>query len=304
MLVLRVHLDETGAENAPLLIAPGSHRLGRVPEPEVAAAVARLGTASCEAGSGDVWAYRALILHASDRARAPTRRRILQLAYSCEALPGGLEWVGLSVSLGSVIRSEHSAALRPRLLPGERLLWAGQPRRGLRLRAADLYLIPFSLLWCGFVIVWLHGGRAAGAERLFLAPGIIMLAAGVYAVAGRFLWDAWLRSRLVYGVTDRRVLMLRTGAFPRLRALDLRYLPTLELEERRGGNGSIAFDVAPPGDFLSVEAHLDLAPAASRIPRFIEIADVRSVYQLISRECERIRNEERARIPPERAFIG
>jgi hypothetical protein len=96
MLVLRVHLDDAGGGNAPLLVAPGSHRLGRIAEPEIAAAVERLGTAVCPAGTGDVWAYRAPILHASDRAAAPARRRVLQLAYSADTLPGGLEWLGIS----------------------------------------------------------------------------------------------------------------------------------------------------------------------------------------------------------------
>lgn len=94
-LTLRVHLDPVGPDNAPLLIAPGSHRLGPVAEPLVAAAVDRLGSQACLADAGDVWAYRTPILHASDRARLPARRRVLQLLYSADRLPGGLEWVGL-----------------------------------------------------------------------------------------------------------------------------------------------------------------------------------------------------------------
>ncbi|HEX8366537.1 MAG TPA: phytanoyl-CoA dioxygenase family protein [Allosphingosinicella sp.] len=96
MLVLRIHLDAAGADNAPLLIAPGSHRLGPITEPEIAAIVDRLGRASCLAQAGDVWAHAAPILHASERAAAPARRRVLQLGYSADDLPGGLEWLGAS----------------------------------------------------------------------------------------------------------------------------------------------------------------------------------------------------------------
>jgi len=95
MLALRVHLDDTGEDQAPLLVAPGSHRLGAIPEPAIPALVERCGTRPCLAAAGDVWAYAAPILHASAAMRAPGRRRILQLAYSAEDLPRGLEWLGI-----------------------------------------------------------------------------------------------------------------------------------------------------------------------------------------------------------------
>lgn len=93
-LTLRVHLDPASADNSPLRIALGSHRLGPVAEPDIAAAVARCGARACLADAGDVWAYATPILHASGRAADPARRRVLQLLYSADALPGGLVWRG------------------------------------------------------------------------------------------------------------------------------------------------------------------------------------------------------------------
>jgi hypothetical protein len=95
MIVLRIHLDDAGESQAPLLIAPGSHRLGRLAESDIPAAVERCGTQACLAAARDVWAYSAPILHASAAMQAPGRRRVLQLAYSADALPRGLEWLGL-----------------------------------------------------------------------------------------------------------------------------------------------------------------------------------------------------------------
>ncbi len=95
MVTLRVHLDPAPAENAPLLVAPGSHRLGRIAEADVPGVVARCGTAACLADAGDVWLYSTPILHASAPATRPARRRVLQVDYAAAALPGGLRWLGV-----------------------------------------------------------------------------------------------------------------------------------------------------------------------------------------------------------------
>lgn len=95
MVTLRAHLDPVPADNAPLLVAPGSHRLGRVAQADVPDAVARCGTTACLAAAGDIWLYATLILHASDAAAAPRRRRVLQVDYAVGDLPGGLQWLGV-----------------------------------------------------------------------------------------------------------------------------------------------------------------------------------------------------------------
>lgn len=95
MLTLRIHLDPVPATNAPLLIAPGSHRLGRIPEASIEAIVAQCGTHACLAERGDVWLYATSILHASARADGMEHRRVLQVDFSAEELPAGLDWLGI-----------------------------------------------------------------------------------------------------------------------------------------------------------------------------------------------------------------
>ncbi len=57
MVTIRIHLDDVPEDNAPLLIAPGSHRLGLVREDAIGAAVAACGTYACLAETGDIWVY-------------------------------------------------------------------------------------------------------------------------------------------------------------------------------------------------------------------------------------------------------
>lgn len=95
MVTLRVHLDAVPETNAPLLIAPGSHRLGQIPEGELKSVVRRCGTATCLADAGDIWIYSTPILHCSEAARDPARRRVLQVDFAACDLPGGLTWLGV-----------------------------------------------------------------------------------------------------------------------------------------------------------------------------------------------------------------
>lgn len=91
MLTLRLHLDDCPADNAPLLVVPGSHR-----QRHAAAAVAGIAAAgdivTCLAAAGDVWVYRTPIIHASQRAERPRRRRVLQIDYCAASLPPELAW--------------------------------------------------------------------------------------------------------------------------------------------------------------------------------------------------------------------
>jgi hypothetical protein len=92
MITVRVHLDRVADSNAPLLISPGTHRLGKVDERSLAEVVERHGCVECLADAGDMWAYRGAILHASKRALSPHRRRVLQVDYSADELPAPLQW--------------------------------------------------------------------------------------------------------------------------------------------------------------------------------------------------------------------
>lgn len=95
MATLRIHIDRVGADNAPLMAALGTHRLGMAPAVNAATIAEQYPQVACLAEPGDAWAYSTPILHASERARTPSRRRVLQIDYATDALPGGLVWVGV-----------------------------------------------------------------------------------------------------------------------------------------------------------------------------------------------------------------
>ena len=129
---------------------------------------------------------------------------------------------------------------------GERLVWSGMPPQGLLLRGSDVFLIPFSLLWCGFAIVWETGVLMSKAPLFFALWGVPFVLIGVYFVAGRFVVDARQRSRTAYGVTDRRVIITSGLLSRNVKSLMLKTLTDVTLSERTDGTGTITFGPTHP----------------------------------------------------------
>lgn len=94
MMTMRVHLDDVPIDNAPLMVALGSHR-EQARAADVSEIVTRHPVHACVAKAGDVWIYATPILHASPVASILKRRRVLQIDYSADDLPAGLEWFGI-----------------------------------------------------------------------------------------------------------------------------------------------------------------------------------------------------------------
>jgi hypothetical protein len=173
--------------------------------------------------------------------------------------------------------------LRPELGPGERLLWSGMPRQGVVFRPIDLFLIPFVLLWAGIptlaALGLLNSGRGAGIGDLFFLPFILV---GAYLLVGRFIVDAKQRARTFYGVTNQRILIVRTWWRRRTTSLKLGFLPDVTLTEGRNGRGAIQFGPDRwPGAGWFGGGWPGNAQAMS--PRFDLAENVRAIYDTIIR---------------------
>jgi hypothetical protein len=170
------------------------------------------------------------------------------------------------------------------LLSGERVLWSGQPYTGLILRPLDALLIPFSLIWAGFAFTAIFGFYSGGTPLPFDLFGLIFVFAGLYATVGRFIHDIWLRSRLRYAVTNRRVLIL---SGQRLRSLDLASMPLMDMEERNDGSGTLHF--GERGNVFGRNGFGLWTPSLDATPQLIRIPNVRAVYELISKQAAEAR---------------
>ena len=92
MVTLRLHLDDCGPKNGPLLVIPRSHRAGLFTDDTRREAVTRLPSVECAVRAGGGMIMRPLLLHSSRAAVCPGRRRVIHLEFAAAPLPPPLEW--------------------------------------------------------------------------------------------------------------------------------------------------------------------------------------------------------------------
>ena len=90
ILALRLHLDDSSADNGPLLVVPGSHTLGVLSDDEVFRAAHAARPAACLVARGGVVAMHPLLIHSSQKAVSREPRRVLHIEYaaSLDLAPG------------------------------------------------------------------------------------------------------------------------------------------------------------------------------------------------------------------------
>lgn len=92
MLTCRIALDDAGAENAALKVIAGSHTSGKLEEQQIQDISLSTTHETCAMRAGDCLLMKPLLLHASDKARLATQRRVLHLEFSASKLPPPLQW--------------------------------------------------------------------------------------------------------------------------------------------------------------------------------------------------------------------
>lgn len=186
------------------------------------------------------------------------------------------------------INPTSAAAVQRELVPGENLVWAGQPKTSVVFHKEDAFLIPFSLLWGGFAIFWeagvsgMWGSQAHGPWTFGMLWGVPFVLIGQYLIWGRFFYVAWLKARTHYAVTNRRVIAVQDSWKRQMASAYLDSLPSLIKEVGSSGIGILRFDQPQPmwGRNRGFGAWNGLSIAGT--PTFVDIEDVDSVYRLVS----------------------
>lgn len=87
---LRIHLDDTNADNGALKVLPGSH-LQDIYRPEsIDWSIEKV--SNCDVKRGGIMIMRPLLIHASDRTTNDAKRRVIHIEFSRTKLPDEINW--------------------------------------------------------------------------------------------------------------------------------------------------------------------------------------------------------------------
>ena len=164
-------------------------------------------------------------------------------------------------------------------MPGETLLWTGKPNSGKIFHSDDWYAIPFSLLWGGFFVFW-EASVVRSRSVFMIVWGIPFIVAGQYLIWGRFLYDAWVKRRTFYALTNRRVLILQESWKRKTSATYLEGIPSLDSEGTTVGTiwfGPKYPVIAGRGRKTRGWSRFSVG----EVPVFADIDDVEAVHYLV-----------------------
>jgi ectoine hydroxylase-related dioxygenase (phytanoyl-CoA dioxygenase family) len=82
VLALRIHLDDSTADNGPLRVLPGTHLFGVLNDEQIHQFSEQVSPIECPVPRGGVLAMRPLLVHASSKSRSEVPRRVLHIEYA------------------------------------------------------------------------------------------------------------------------------------------------------------------------------------------------------------------------------
>ncbi len=147
----------------------------------------------------------------------------------------------------------------------------GHPPKGIRFALLDVVIVPFALAWTGVGVSLLLQVVKANGPWIVLLVGLPFLVIGLYLAAGRFLSDAFRRSRTAYCVTDRRALIVSWFLTEQVRSIPLGALSEVRLIRHKNKEGTIVFG-----------PRMHATRGEPQSPRFEWLEDFEPVFRIIA----------------------
>ncbi len=167
------------------------------------------------------------------------------------------------------------------LLKEEKMLWCGQPDTSVVFTKADIFFIPFSILWGGFAILWFIIAIIEKAPFFFILWGIPFVAIGFYFIFGRFVYKKKKKERTYYAITNKRILILSKNE---IEGAYINTIPVINKTIHKSGMGTIRFGNADIFSSMYGNAGMDFFGSFyyKGAPVFYDVKEAQKVYDIVN----------------------
>ena len=186
------------------------------------------------------------------------------------------------------------ASISNELLEGEELLWSGRPdpQRRSAVSPARVFLILGLVFLPISVVIVIIGlalllssvfppGSQAGSLGLFIPGGVFFLLGLIYLIIG--LVGSFPSRNALYAITNRRVIILRSGRYLSVSSYSKRAITQVHRIERPDGSGDLIFvGNLPYGGYGNNQSNAGIS-STGRLGAFSAIPNVRLVEQKLIR---------------------
>jgi len=168
--------------------------------------------------------------------------------------------------------------IQKHMVKEEKLLWSGKPNYRKIFNVRDIFFIPFTIVFAIFIIT----NFTNKTKGLNIFNFVIYLVA-LYMVIGRFIAKIYYKRKILYAVTDKRILIIIVGKHERIITKYINNLSNIDISTSKNGNGTITFGDASL--FNTFYSNTFITPPWNRHnfedTVFYDISDARKVYELV-----------------------
>ncbi len=168
------------------------------------------------------------------------------------------------------------------LMPEEEILWSGKSSLKKWISYGDYMYIPFSLMWCGFVLYWEWTVIRFQYPASFHLLGIPFAIFGLYMVAGRFLYKYYKKKSSCYVLTNLRAIEAYEHKWFKRREMPVKEMGRMLRFVEKDGYGVIVFNDVNPALIMKLNDGMELFRRKTKsVVGFYDIENVEQLYEMV-----------------------
>lgn len=184
---------------------------------------------------------------------------------------------------------KHIRAVLDSEIPSDdSLQWVGMPARRWKLSASDGCLSLFGFLFAAMSALVFYVFWTLELEFyiwIFTPLSLFGVMWGMYMAVGRYIQEGRRLRSTYYGLTENQAVIVEDRKERRVRAINLQNTDPIELEEHKGGMGTIRFGNLDDTMYEAWGDHIDksVMPWMNEAmpPKFENILDAHEVFELV-----------------------